>query len=171
MWTRRTTVTPRRGGQSAGSTHCRYLPQRWKEEGVVTISIYQRRRPSTGDGRGGVWGIFVLKGSFGTWGVLFLSSEWIDLSGPGSRSSIKLVLLSWSMKVGAERGFVSCAPSNLPPLQFPSPYELKRVHKNIPLLVLILHPVFIHSSWWTLILFIHSPLCSPPPQRGNSSAD
>lgn len=70
-----------------------------------------------------------------------------------------------------ERGFVSCAPSNLSPLQFPSQYELKRVHKNIPLSVNMLHPLFAYLSRWTLNPFIHSPLCPPPPQRGNSLAD
>lgn len=82
--------------------------------------------------------------------------------GPGSCSSVKLVLLSWSMKVCGERGFVSCAPSNLPPLHFPSLYELKRVHKNIPLLVII-HSSCVHPFiMMNFLLHSFSSLLSSP---------
>lgn len=67
------------------------------------------------------------------------------------------------------RGFVlrQDLSSNLPPLPVPSLYE----KHTIIIHPIILHPAFIHSSYETSILFIPSPLCSPPPQRWNSLAE
>lgn len=138
------------------SQQVQYLPQRWKEDGVVTISFYQRRPPSTGDRRGGVWGIFVLKVKLWYQGdgvPVIRMNRSVHPVNLGKQLNLFCFADPWRF---ALREGLSPAPRNLPPLQLPSPQELKHVHKNIPLLVIIHHPVFIHWSWRTLIVFTQS---------------
>lgn len=138
-------ITPLQTGQSSGSTHSRYLPCRWKEDGVVTISFYKQRPPSTGDRRGGVWGIFVLKVKL--WhqrdGVpVIRMNRSVHPVNLGKQLNLFCFPDPWRF---ALREAFSPAPRNLAPLQLPSPHELKRVHKNIPLLVIIHHPLIMKN--------------------------
>lgn len=109
-----------------------------------SLSIYQRHRLSAGDTFGDSWEVLAPEG------IPSLSSEWIDLSTVWTRgslgpwSSLKGVLLHWSMRSVCVEGI---CPLTFLLFQFHLCMNITVCRIPINIHPIILHPAFIHSSY------------------------